>query len=437
MKCDDYSQDMTPEEVVELVDNCPPGPWPSGWGHRDNVIEAHRMLVDRWIQNYKPSENVPTHGRGIVIAGGGLKYMPSVWVHVHLIRSFGCNLPIQLWYLGDHEMDPALSRLLMPLGVECVNALDHPEAKNFRILCGWELKLFATWYSPWKEVLFLDADSCPVQDPEYFFDSKPFKDYGAIFWPDYAQWVLKWDVWRIFGIDRLADPNVAPHEPALESGQFIINKQEVEKEFRLSMFYAEHSDFTFNHVYGDKETFHLAWRKLNSNYAICSRPPGWNEHTIVQWDVENTNQVAFQHRVQDKWRLSGNNRFVESLANEAESFALLKELKTLWSGVLWENPRPIPYERDRIAELTGTRWLYHRVGFDKRTISLGPSNRITEGSAECEERWWFNVHHKYGPTLTLSRIDRPTCHLQWDESKEMWVGNWIENERMPVELSAI
>lgn len=437
MSCENYHREMSVDEVIELIRTSPPGPWPADWGHQKNVIDAHKVLVDEWIENYKPSEHVPRSGRGIVIAGGGLKYIPSVWVGVHLIRKFGCKLPIQLWYLGDHEIDPALIRLFTSLGVECVNALDHPAAKDFRILCGWELKLFATWHSPWREVLFLDADSSPVRDPEYLFESAPYLKHGSIFWPDYAQWTLKWDVWDIFGIYKLADPEIAKHEPALESGQYMIDKQKVEKEFRLAMFYAAHSDFTFKHVYGDKETFHLAWRKLDSEYAITPRPPGWNEHTIVQWDVENTDEVVFQHRVQDKWRLSGNNRFVESLANEKDSYELVNELKTLWSGVLWENPRPIPYEQKRIGELIGTRWLYHRVGYDKRPMTLGPNARITEGSAECEERWWFNVHPKWGSTLTISRIDRPTCHLTLSGDDQVWRGHWIENEKMPIELQRI
>lgn len=36
-------------------------------------------------------------GRGIVMVGGGLRYMESTWIGVHLIRRSGCRLPIEMW----------------------------------------------------------------------------------------------------------------------------------------------------------------------------------------------------------------------------------------------------------------------------------------------------------------------------------------------------
>jgi len=37
-------------------------------------------------------------GRGVVMIGGGLRYIMSAWVAVHLLRSSGCRLPIEMWY---------------------------------------------------------------------------------------------------------------------------------------------------------------------------------------------------------------------------------------------------------------------------------------------------------------------------------------------------
>src|ERR1035438_10861249 len=51
------------------------------------------------------------HGRGIVIAAGGDRYLASLWVTVHAIRHVGCNLPIEVWYLGaKREMPPRRQR---------------------------------------------------------------------------------------------------------------------------------------------------------------------------------------------------------------------------------------------------------------------------------------------------------------------------------------
>jgi hypothetical protein len=35
--------------------------------------------------------------------------------------------------------------------------------------------------------------------------------------------------------------------------------------------------------------------------------------------------------------------------------------------------------------------------------------------------------------LTMSRLDRPTCHLQRN-GDGVWTGQWLEHERMPIEF---
>jgi hypothetical protein len=419
--------DMPVEDMVRLIKSAPPGPWPDGWAGWPNTIAAHEQLVQQFIGQLVPANTTYSRERGIVIAGGGLKYFPSVWVNVNLIRHFGCTLPIQLWYLGDGECDPYMKRLLEPLGVECVDARLLEKQIPCRILCGWELKIYAALHSPFAEVLFLDADNGPVRDVTYLFDRAEYKHTGAIFWPDYACWTLKPDVWRNFGMENMAA--VAPQEIAFESGQYLIDKRRCERELRLALWYAEHSDFVFKHVYGDKECFHLAWRKLGTEYAIPTAGPGWDVHTIVQYD--HAGQIVFQHRCQDKWKFDGNKRN-DSLRNEQLCFDLIADLRRKWNGVLWRNPCPTPVEQAVIDSLTGKRFRYHRVDYDERKLRLGPMGLVTDGEAECERRW--DVNDNAGElTLTLSRHDRPTCHLvRGDEN--VWRGAWLEHERMPIEL---
>jgi len=420
-------EDMTVEEMIHLIENAPPGPWPPGWAGWANVNEAMRRMAQAFADNLKPARLAYPEERGIVIAGGGLKYFPGVWVCVNLIRHFGCKLPIQLWYLGEGECDPYMRRLLKPLGVECVDARKLEKEYPCRILCGWELKPYSALYSPFAQVLFLDADNGPVRDVTYLFDTPQFKEFWAIFWPDYACWTLKPDVWSIFGMDWMVPQ--AQHEVAFESGQFMVDKTRCWRELRMALWYAEHSDFVFRVVYGDKECFHLAWRKLGTQYAMPPTPPGWDVHTIVQFDFEG--RIVFQHRCQDKWRLGGNRRNV-SLANEDFCFQLIADLRNRWDGVLWHNPDPTPQEQEVIASLTGKRFLYRRVGYDERPMRLEPGGKVGEGAAECERRCDINIDD--GRTiLTLSRLDRPTCHLQ-PNGDGIWRGQRLEHERMPIEF---
>jgi hypothetical protein len=327
-------------------------------------------------------------------------------------------------------MDPYMKRLLEPLGVECIDAREIEKEHPCRILCGWELKLYATLHSPFAQVLFLDADNGVVCDPTYLFECEEYQRHGAIFWPDYACWTLKPGVWKVFGMMDMAEPEVSEHERAFESGQYLIDKRRCDRELRLSLFYAEHSDFTFQHVYGDKECFHLGWRRLGSDYAMPSAGPGWNVHTIVQFDFRG--QIVFQHRCQDKWRFGGN-RFVDSLANEELCFQWVQELSSKWSGVLWRNETPTPSEQKVIDSIQGQKAIYKRVGYDERLLCFAADRMISEGAAECERCWHVNQQGEE-MVLTLSRLDRPTCHLR-QLDRQTWTGHWLEYERMPIELT--
>ena len=289
--CMAASPDLSVPDVMRLIEHAPPGPWPNGWAGWSNVNEAHRVMARLYADSLQPDRTIYQEERGIVIAGGGAKYFPGVWVAVNAIRHFGCTLPIELWYLGDNECDPYMRRLLEPLGVRCIDARKIEQEHPCRILCGWEVKLYAVLHSAFRQALFIDADNAPVRDPTFLFDSPQLAEHGAIFWPDYDRWILTPDVWQIFGIeDRIP---VAGTERAFESGQFLIDKGRCDRELRMALWYAEHSDYVFNIVYGDKECFHLGWRRLGADYAMPARSPGWHVNTILQYDFAG--KLLFTH----------------------------------------------------------------------------------------------------------------------------------------------
>lgn len=432
--CSEANIKMTPDEMVALIDAAPPGPWPDGWRAWPNVCEAHRIMfrreADRIRKLVEPGIEW-SRSRGIVTCGGGLKYFPGVWVLAHVLRDLGCTLPIQVWHLGSIEMDPGMARLLEPLGVECVDAFKVAEQYPARILCGFEVKIFAALYAPFEEVLFLDADNLPSRDPSDVFTWDQYLRHGAIFWPDYACWKLKPDVWRIWAMEDILEDVI--DDTAFESGQYVIDKRRCWRELMLAKWLADHSDYVFGTVYGDKECFHLAWRRLEREYAMPRYAPGWaGDCCIVQHDFSG--RPIFYHRCGDKWRLDGRNRFA-GLPYEERAAGLLRELRQRWNGVPWNNIDPTPQERQVIAELTGARFMYRRVGYDERPMRLEANGKVGEGAAECERRW--DVHVVGDQTiLTLSRLDRPTCHLV-RKGDGTWHGRWLEFERMPVVMEPI
>jgi hypothetical protein len=433
---------LTPHTLVpammEAITSGPPGPWPAGWPSWANTKEAHRRLATAFVARLRAPPD-RGHGRGIVLCAGGLAYFPSAWVCVQTLRRLGCTLPVQVWHLGESEMDPGMERLLAPLGVTCVDAGRLAEVFPCRILNGWELKAYAILHCPFREVLFLDADCAPVKDPTFLFDCPPYRHFGAVFWPDFPQWRLGPHVWRTFGMpvptgsspSPARGPGAAWEDAPLESGQILIDKGRCWRELRLALWYCEHSDFVFQHVHGDKETFRLAWRRLGTPYAMPGWWPGWDLHTILQTDFEG--EVLFQHRCQDKWRLDGSNRPGQTLHHEAWHFALVEDLRRRWSGLLWRNGSPTRAERAARQRLAGRLYEYHRVGHDRRTLELRADGRVGRGAARCEARW--SVFVTGGQTLlALCQAERPTCVLRCG-ADGVWRGRWLAFERMPVELS--
>jgi hypothetical protein len=264
-------------------------------------------------------------GRGIVICGGGVRYFTGAWVCINMLRRLGCRLPIQLWYLGRKELDDQMKRLVAPLDVQCIDASRVRRQFPARILHGWELKPYAILHSPFREVMLLDADNVPVVDPEYLFDASQFQLSGAIFWPDYpvAQNARTTAIWRSCGLRR-------PKEPEFETGQIVVDKRRSWKALCLSMWFNENSDFYYQYLHGDKETFHVAFRKMKTSYSLVPKPIHSLQGTMCQHDFEG--RRIFQHRNMDKWDLFLRNKRAEDFWFENECRSDIARLQRRWNG---------------------------------------------------------------------------------------------------------
>ncbi|NLF73509.1 MAG: hypothetical protein GX575_31110, partial [Candidatus Anammoximicrobium sp.] len=130
---------------------------------------------------------------------------------------------------------------------------------------GFESKPYAIQWSRFAEVLYLDADNVPVRDPTFLFETPQYGQSGAIFWPDYHRLSRERAAWRVFGNVPYRD------EPEVESGQIVIDKARCWRALTFANWCGERSAFFFQHVYGDKELFHLCWRKLGQEYAMPTR----------------------------------------------------------------------------------------------------------------------------------------------------------------------
>jgi ADP-heptose:LPS heptosyltransferase len=262
-------------------------------------------------------------GKGIVIPGGGLRYFPAAWVCINMLRHVGCDLPIEFWHMGEGEMDPSMRRLLERLGVRIVDAEKLRSLHPVRRLGGWELKSYALLHSEFREVILLDADNVPVVDPAFLFETEQFKETGAIFWPDYGREERSDVIWNCLGIVR-------PLGLEFESGQIVVDKERCWKALLLAMWLNENSDFFYQHIHGDKETFHLAFVKVEKSFSFVPFTIHRMWATMCQRDFEG--RRIFQHRNLDKWNLHILNRKVDGFLFDEECRHFLQELQKEWDG---------------------------------------------------------------------------------------------------------
>lgn len=367
----------------------------------------------------------PAHrfsGRGVVICAGGDRYFTNAYVAARILRMHGCQLPIQFWYLGPGEMDDEMRELVRPLGVECVDGYALRERYPVRTLNGWELKAFALIHNPFEEVIFLDADNVCVRNPEYLFDAPQFKETGAIFWPDYGRLGPDRTIWRVVGAEYR-------DEPEFESGQILIDKRRCWKALNVAMHFNEWSDFYYCHVHGDKETFHMAWRKLQQPYSMPARGIHSLTGTMCQHDFDGAR--LFQHRNMRKWQLIGDNERIADFQWEAECLAFLEDLRAQWS----RGPKPptTPRVQERTKQLIEQRhYMYVRVGYDFRPIELLPNGRI-EAGFNVLERVWAISGSDAAPKLSIWDGSRVLAELSFG-GHGMLHGQWLLHEKMPVLL---
>ncbi len=398
----------------------------------DRVTEETALArAEEFIKSIKPYPR-RFRGRGIVICGGGIRYFACAWVCISMLRRLKCSLPIQFWYLGRKEMDDRMKRMLKPFKVECVDALEVRAKHPARILNGWELKPFSILHSPFKEVLLLDADNVPIIDPSFLFRTPEYRDTGAVFWPDFGRLKPSRSIWELAGVEHR-------DEPEFESGQIVINKEKCWQALSLAMWYNENSDFFYQHIHGDKESYHIAFLKLKQSYSMPTTPVRALPGCMCQHDFEG--RRIFQHRNLDKWSLFGSNHVIPGFTFESECLSDLERLRLLWQEnserlVCRYNPAEKSPEEIAVANsFVGKINEYHRIGWESRPMIFQKDGTIGTGAAGCE-LFWDVEKVGDGFELVIASESEITCRLKRHDNN-VWRGRWLIHQKMPVVVAPL
>jgi len=386
----------------------------------------YREMVDQLLRSLPAFPEDRFAGRGIVLCGGGSLYFPCLWVCVRVLRSLGCTLPIELWHRGPREMPEEAKVLLQPYDVVFRDAFAAAQQFPVRRLDGWELKPYAILNSRFAEVLYIDADNVAVRNPEFLFETDLYRQTGSLFWPD-----VKIDGSNVTNATWELLDMPFREEEEFETGQLLIDKRRCWRPMQLTLHLNEYSDYYYTAFFGDKDTFHLAWRKLTQEYSIIPHRPVAldNYGVLIQFDAER--ERLFQHRINAKWTITARNTRVAGFIYEEQCLALLRELQAQWPAS-FEELSFTPAEQAAFKEIAN-RIFCSRTGGEQAGDCLFQPDLTCTWSGRSYG--WLLEEDKDGDAVLIITLlnKRRLCFLR-KTPEGRWEGHWRFSGQPLVEL---
>ena len=247
----------------------------------DVMREAHNGFVSdiKFMQHadqeslklpYKPGT------RGIVSTAGG-SYLVVFVISLRMLRRTGSTLPVEVFLANLDEYEPDICNVVLPtLNAKCVLLSQILDAVPATVeISRYQYKILSILFSSFEQVLFLDSDCFPVQDPDALFDSKPFTSTGLVLWPDF--WYTS-ESPAYFAISSQPMPSLKERR-STESGEILYSKPTHQSSLLLATYYNIYGP---SHYYplqsqgapgeGDKETYGWAAAALGSPVYHVKQP---------------------------------------------------------------------------------------------------------------------------------------------------------------------
>lgn len=242
-------------------------------------------------------------GRGIVLTAGDMQ-APFLLTTIASFRKLGCQLPIEVMYLGDSDLSEDFRADLEGIpGVITRDIAPMVSDEGWK-LAGWAAKPFAMLLSSFREVIFIDADSAFFRNPEELFDDPGYKKTGALFFKDrlilpenkkrWLQQILPQPMSRNVRQSRLWTGESGHMQ---ESGVVVVDKW---RHFVAMLFvtllngperdHAEGRVGVYELMYGDKETFWLGW-ELVGDTGYSWHPGDAGSMGVVKPAKDNTTEA--------------------------------------------------------------------------------------------------------------------------------------------------
>jgi FkbM family methyltransferase len=366
------NQRMSVEEIAIRLAS-PAHKWPEGWRNWPNVIEYHRELLKAELGRKSEESRIEGNpSRAILIPAGGRCqiydknapqfYFWGAYAAAWVLRSYGCTLPIQFWFLPGEMEEIEFCELHARRVAATCHVVD---TSGMRCVHGWQIKINAILQSEYQQIIHLDADNIVTRDPSYLFDCEAFQQNAALFWMDnpnvndFHGRIIE-DQWKRVGSNRRDRIN------DIETGQMVIDKIRGAKALQIVKHFADRADYWegFNGGergvwYGDKTSFHMGFKLTETPHHI--QPWNrWNAGGFYE-HCDSDGNVIFQHACHRKGHLNNGHAIQNLKGNQLiEEAAAFKGPLAFLDGTIEDALRCIAPERcfaiepDRISRET---WL--------------------------------------------------------------------------------
>jgi len=282
---------------------------------RYDTVRSFLNLFSRhlfpWTARHSPDHmllhaSFNTGGRGIVVTVGDHQ-AAYVLTSIRTFREFGCDLPVEVFFLGDedlHEDSRAalkeipgvttrdLSEMVYDDGWTLKGIVESAYVLRGLILeltmaaSGWAAKPMAMLLSSFREVILIDADVLFFDDPTDLFSDPDYLQFGALFFrdrlfapTDHADFISKSLPWPLS--QNILQSNrwwSGTSHHMQESGVVVVDKW---RHFVALLLTTRlngpdrEGDETlgkkgvYQMMHGDKETFWLSWEMAgDTDYAF-------------------------------------------------------------------------------------------------------------------------------------------------------------------------
>lgn len=225
---------------------------------------------------------------GIVIPVGDRQIRFAAHLINSLFRVLGCELPIQIVYVGDNDLSKDNQAYLGDLAaaagrtVDFIDILTIFDDATLKLQQGgWAIKPFAALGSTFERVILVDADSVFLQKPEVLLAHSALRDSGALIFRDRLLWQHAYKERHEWFHSQIQNPSAAlntslvwteEYAEEADSGVVVVDKRRTDIVMGLLHICWQNSyavrDELYKIIYGDKETWWIGFETSGSSYSF-------------------------------------------------------------------------------------------------------------------------------------------------------------------------